>query len=308
MSNVYPFQNSRNLVFHNCYFKDEVHPSPKTHADYEYCAQQLLSMALLDAMHDSAAREELLHSIPRTLHVEFVGIFAAWARQMGTATPPIALLSGTRSNLAQLCAERLDEQLAATYFFSDPHYDNPSKFVPTIACQFAVQMPIYAELLGHIIRRNPAVLTKSLKVQFRELIYVPLNELKSRGVTVDNTSIVVVVDGFHGYKPAIRGEILRSVITAARDGLPLRWAFFGQGDMSPEGGLELMEEELFWKVDLSLSTLERTSDDFNMVDNTPSVESSAREVGGLWSTWGCYLARLMVGLSHTVLFHLGLMR
>ncbi|KAJ3560650.1 hypothetical protein NP233_g10696 [Leucocoprinus birnbaumii] len=267
-------------------------------------------MTLPDAMYDSATREELLRLIPRTFHAEFIGDFITWTRRADPATPHIAILSGPRSNLAQLCAESLEGQLVATYFFSNPHYDNPTKFVPTIAYQLAVHFPVYAEVLEHIIRRNPAVLTKALKVQFRELICGPLNELKSREVMMDMASKIVIVDGLHGYKPQVRREILRSVITAIRDGLPLHWAFFGEGDTSPWSGLESMEEELVWKVDLTLSTPERMSDEFSLelVEDTPSVEFSEREVEGFWSAWGCYLSGLMVDLMHTLLFNLGLMR
>ncbi|KAJ3566978.1 hypothetical protein NP233_g6651 [Leucocoprinus birnbaumii] len=240
-----PFQNLSNLVFYNCHFTD----APQHAAIQNDGLQQLIPVVLFDALHDSAVRETCPQDIPPTCHGDFVDDFASWSCG-GSSTPSVALVDSPRSNLAQLCVERLEKHLAVTYFLSSPCYDDPANFFPTIAYPLAMHIPMYAEMLMHAVRRNPALSTKSLKVQFRELIFGPLSELRSPNTYLGQRSLVVI-DGFDAYKQHVRREILRAVSEASREGLSLRWAFFGGGGKAlAECGKGLIEENFCWRVNL----------------------------------------------------------
>ncbi|KAJ3569894.1 hypothetical protein NP233_g4757 [Leucocoprinus birnbaumii] len=209
----------------------------------------------MNATHDSALHEKLLESLPETTHHEFIYTFASWALQQYHTTSSIALIKRPRSDLAQLCTEHLDQHLAATYILSDPNYDDPAKFFTTIAYQLASHSPAYAEVLENAVRQNPAVVTKCLEVQFQELILGPLKALSSRGIDPGmGMRKLIIVDGFDGYRCSMRTwKILRIVIKASTEGLPLRWAFFSRKSMDTMcvfGVLDSRATDVCWRVDL----------------------------------------------------------
>ncbi|KAF5349111.1 hypothetical protein D9756_009452 [Leucocoprinus leucothites] len=216
------FQNSRYLVLKHCYFLNSAryqHPR-----QYKSALELLCDASQPEAAHDSAAREQTLETIPSTRYPGFIDILMSWSIQKHTA-PPVALITTPKSDLAQLYAERLEGHLAATYFLSDICSNNPTHFVPTIALQLVTRSPAFDKTLNGIIHRNPTILTKSLKIQFRDLILTPLEDLMARDVDLPG---VVIVDGFDRFLPRARREILRAVATAVDDGIPLRWVFFSR--------------------------------------------------------------------------------
>ncbi|KAF9442521.1 hypothetical protein P691DRAFT_789324, partial [Macrolepiota fuliginosa MF-IS2] len=135
--------------------------------------------SLPDAAYDSAARESALCFIPKTERKDFVPEFVAWARQPGSS---VMRLTGPKSDLVQLCAEKLQEELAASFFSpKSKRADDRCQVFVTLADQLAIHIPSYAEMLDVKLRRNPGLVTKSLRVQFRELISTLIEELLARG-------------------------------------------------------------------------------------------------------------------------------
>lgn len=244
----------------------------------------LLTAALVDAIHDSAAREIILEGIPKAIDVEFVNTFSSWVHERHPG-PPLAFVTGPRSDLAQLCAERLEAHLAASYFLSNPQYDDPTRFFPTIAYQLVMNCPIYAEILEDALRKNPAALTKSLKVQFRELIFIPVMEALAVNAG-SMTRKVIIVDGLEGYERRVRAEIIRTVAKATEEGLPLHWAFFSyQEDMDDEfwsGSLGSSGGEFFWRVHVNLR---RDLSEIHGSTAAPGRVMDGRSVQGAWKVW-----------------------
>jgi hypothetical protein len=213
----------------------------------------LLSATHFDAIHDSAARERLRALTPKTTRTDFINTFIFWAlqRDSSTSSPPLALVDGPKSDLALLCAERVERHLAATYFLTDLDHDDSTRFFGTIAYQLAMNFSIYAEILEDVLGQNPGILTKSLKVQFRELISVPFSGLVARNAKL-GTKRLIIVDGFDGYERSVRREILRVVTEAVQAGTPFRWAFYShERETDVDNALGLLEDEdLWWQVNL----------------------------------------------------------
>ncbi|KAF9451157.1 hypothetical protein P691DRAFT_808643 [Macrolepiota fuliginosa MF-IS2] len=232
--------NSNNFVINNGIFTE--------HNTTEGGGLRILrDHSLPKATHDSAAREFALYSIPKTEHKDFVTKFIAWAQ---TGSKPIMRLRGPKSNLAQLCAEDLKEDLAASFCFSQSQeVDDPSRLFVTLADQLATHIPSYANILDTKLRQNPALVSKSLKVQFRELIAEPIRELLAEGAAFTQQK-VIVVEGFDECISAqARYEIL-SVIHESAGALPFRWAIFSRPDSQLETLLERrgLAMELCWGI------------------------------------------------------------
>ncbi|KAF9442526.1 hypothetical protein P691DRAFT_681340, partial [Macrolepiota fuliginosa MF-IS2] len=119
----------------------------------------------------------------------------------------------------------------------------------TLADQLAIHIPSYAEILDVKLRRNPALVTKSLRVQFRELISTLIEELLARGVDLGSRNIIMVEGIDECVSVNARCEILCTILESA-GALPFRWAIFSQPDsqlevLLKERGLAL---EPCWKV------------------------------------------------------------
>ncbi|KAF9444882.1 hypothetical protein P691DRAFT_763000 [Macrolepiota fuliginosa MF-IS2] len=187
--------------------------------------------SLPNAAYDSVAREIALHFIPKTDREDFVAEFVTWTRR---ADFPVMRLTGPKSNLAQLCAEKVREELAATFCFSESTTtEDPRRVFTTLADQIATYIPAYAEILDIKLRRNPGLVSKSLKLQFEELIAAPIKELLARGIDLGPRRVIVVegIDECAGVHA--RCEILCTILESA-SGLPFRWAIFSRPDSQLE--------------------------------------------------------------------------
>ncbi|KAF9447832.1 hypothetical protein P691DRAFT_706088 [Macrolepiota fuliginosa MF-IS2] len=190
--------------------------------------------SLPDAAYDSAAREIALHFIPKTDHEDFVAEFVAWTRRTDS---PVMRLTGPKSNLAQLCAEKVQEELAATFCFSESTTtEDPRRFFITLADQIATYIPAYAKILDNNLRRNPGLVSKSLKIQFEELIAAPIKELLARGVDLGPRRVIVVEGIDECASVHARCEIIGTILGSA-SGLPFYWAIFGLPDSWVEATL-----------------------------------------------------------------------
>ena len=101
-----------------------------------------------------------------------------------------------KSAIAKSCAEKTATQcrLGASFFFSSTQpVDDPLRFFTTIAHQLTTEIDEYRKALDPRIQRNPALLTKGLDAQFRELIIEPFLELAGQNVDVEGK--MVIIDG-----------------------------------------------------------------------------------------------------------------
>jgi len=107
-----------------------------------------------------------------------------------------------KSAIAKSCAEKTAAQhrLGASFFFSrTQHVDDSLRFFTTIAYQLTTKINEYRKALDPRIQRNPALLTKGLDAQFRELIIKPFLELAGQNIGVqDKTMIIDGLDECNG--------------------------------------------------------------------------------------------------------------
>ncbi|KAF5360666.1 hypothetical protein D9756_004455 [Leucocoprinus leucothites] len=196
----------------------------------------LYNASLPEAAHDSAAYEFVPESLPKTRHGHILEDLSTWAQH---PSPPISSLwiLGPKSNLAHLCADKLGDYLAASFFFSrELGVDDPTRFFPTIAYQLATHFPTYETLIDAKLRRSPGPISKSLKIQFRELIVQPFQQLGAREETIGSRRLIMV-NGLDDCKgDQARKELLR-ILTTETEALPFSASEFGC--MAPKfmGGL-----------------------------------------------------------------------
>lgn len=208
--------------------------------------------SLPGASYDSAVRESALYSIPKAQDEEFVDKFTAWGLQEDTPFS-VMWLNRPKSTLAQICTEKLEDQVAATFFFSRAHgIDDPRRFFTTLADQLSIHIPPYAALLDARLRRNPALVSKSLKVQFRELIVTPFRELLAQGVDLGRRRLIIVEGIDECQEVEARCEIIRIILESAGE-FGFRWAIFGERDHRLETRLMGWESltESCWRIDHS---------------------------------------------------------
>ncbi|KAF9447606.1 hypothetical protein P691DRAFT_104996 [Macrolepiota fuliginosa MF-IS2] len=238
--------NTSNLVLNNCLLVEHDVAEGSGESSYASCCHEkdiddreglriLYNNSDPRAAYDSAARELDLGSIPKTDHEDFVAEFVAWTHQTDS---PVLRLNGPRSNLAQLCAEKVQEELAASFFYpQSQRADDPSQIFITIADQLATHIPSYANILDAKLRRYPALVTKSLKVQFRELIFAPIEELLAKGDDLGSRKVIIVEAIDECVNVHARCEILAAILEFSC-ALPFRWAIFGQPDSQVEALLK----------------------------------------------------------------------
>ncbi|KAF9445682.1 hypothetical protein P691DRAFT_762285 [Macrolepiota fuliginosa MF-IS2] len=210
--------NANNIVLNNCHLVE--------HNAAERSGLKILhSASLPSAAYDSAARESALYSIPKTEHEGFVTEFVTWAHR---ADSLVMRLNGPKSNLAQLCMEELQEELAASFCSPQSQgVDDPCRVFITLADQLATHIPAYAKSLDARLRHNPALVTKSLKVQFHELIAAPIKELLDKRVELGPRKLIVVEGIDECTVLQAQHQILSIILRSAAD-LPFHWAIFGQ--------------------------------------------------------------------------------
>ncbi|KAF9445687.1 hypothetical protein P691DRAFT_255130 [Macrolepiota fuliginosa MF-IS2] len=234
--------NSSRFVMHNsnCNFVEQ-------HAAEGGGLKILRDASLPKAVYDSTARESALYSILKTEYEGFVAEFVAWTHR---GNVPVMRLNGPKSNLAQLCAEKSKESLAATFCFSRSHgTDDPSRFFTTLASQLAIHIPSHVEILNAKLRHNPDLVLKSLKVQFEELIAAPIKELLAKGVDLGPRRVIMVEGIDERASVHAHCEILHTILESA-GALSFRWAVFSRpnsqlGALLKEKGLAL---ESCWNV------------------------------------------------------------
>lgn len=137
-----------------------------------------------------------------------------------------------KSAIAQTCAEKIQAagRLGATFFFHRPNgWNDPRKFIPTIAYQLTTKDSAYRDLVDTIILRDPLVLETSINAQFEELLVKPLRELYTKGQSM-GTDTVMIIDGLDECKTTTaQAAIIELIITSIhQQTTPFLWAFFSR--------------------------------------------------------------------------------
>jgi hypothetical protein len=195
--------------------------------------QRLHNASLSDATYDSAAQEDLDPPLPVTQHGHLIEELDVLITE-GEPSFRALIFSGPRSNLAYLCAKRLQDNLCASFFVSQLlRTDDHVRFFPTIACQLSIQFPAYSNLLEKALRRNPSILHKTLEIQFQKLIVDLVRELLIEGYDFGQRR-VIVIDGLEEYgKVQTRLKILRVILDNAGK-LPFIWLIFCRPDKASD--------------------------------------------------------------------------
>ncbi|KAJ3563316.1 hypothetical protein NP233_g9013 [Leucocoprinus birnbaumii] len=195
----------------------------------------LYKASSLDAAHDSAANQFTSH-IPRTRHAAIIKDLLDWSHHPSPIVTSIWII-GPESDLALLCARRLGSTLVASYFFSKKHGTaDPARFFPTIAYQLATRFPAYRETLDNKLSYDPGMVSKSLEVQFRELVLEPFRDLLARGeiVAPQQGPLIVVGNIEECSSNEAREELLR-ILTQETGKFAIKWLICSQ-PISVAGG------------------------------------------------------------------------
>ncbi|KAJ3572346.1 hypothetical protein NP233_g3148 [Leucocoprinus birnbaumii] len=189
------------------------------------------------AAHDSGARQYAASCFPGTRE-QYIDDIARWVVSSSVGEPhvPVYWVRGPagagKSAIAQSCAERLKDigSLGASFFFSVNSCDYYTRFFPTIACQLAIQLPEYREILNRKLSIDRTVVQKTMKVQFKELLLGPLRELERMEKRTGKRAIII--DGLDECKDkGAQCEIIDLIVTFARESsAPLCWAIFSRSE------------------------------------------------------------------------------
>ncbi|KAF5361023.1 hypothetical protein D9756_004444 [Leucocoprinus leucothites] len=197
--------------------------------------EYLYNASRMQAAHDSAPNEFAAESLPRTRHGSIIEDLSTWA-QLSSPSFSSLWVVGPESNLAHICADRLGDYLAASFFFSrELGVEDPTQFFPTISYQLATHFPAYKALIDTKLHQSPGLLSKSLKTQFRELIVQPFEQLRTRGEASVGLQQIIIVNGLEECKgDRARQELLR-ILTTETEPLPFRWVVFTRPDIAVDG-------------------------------------------------------------------------
>ena len=224
----------------------------------------LYGSSIAAAAHDSAVTESYKSNCLEGTRTQHIDDITAWTARINQSQQHRLLWmwgpAGVgKSAIAKSCAEKTAEEgrLGASFFFSrTQHVDDPLRFFTTIAHQLSTKIDEYRKALDPRIQRNPALLTKGIDAQFRELIIEPFLELAGRNVDMEDK--MVIIDGLDECNgdPAqskIMELVAKSVIEHG-DEIPLLWAFFSR----PESHINrefspYSRSHLFSKVELPVS-------------------------------------------------------
>ncbi|KAJ3573812.1 hypothetical protein NP233_g2183 [Leucocoprinus birnbaumii] len=225
------FNQAHDMVFHNPQFAVNNNPhfhniSPTVGSGLE----KLLNHSMPDAFHDSAARDP-----PPRCHLgtrkDYVARVTDWA--LGNVDPekPVLWLHGPfgigKTAVAQTSAEglRAKGKLLATLFFSrsNANRNNPLQVFTSFAYHIATQCATFATIIDARIRKDPAITTKSLAVQFEELLVIPLSQIDVTRENLDGR--VVIIDGLDECRGVSeQRKIIEIIGASARDRTtPFRW-------------------------------------------------------------------------------------
>ncbi|KAF5346057.1 hypothetical protein D9756_010801 [Leucocoprinus leucothites] len=192
--------------------------------------RELLKYSMPDAFHDSGARYP-----PPKCHLgtrnEYIELITDWALGKSDRKEPILWMHGPfgigKSAVAQSCAEALESmnKLTATLFFSRSNAgrDDPRRVFTSIAYQIATTCPPFREIINNRMIEDPALATKSLSTQFKELLVRPLGQVDTAGSGLEEC--VVIIDGLDECRgTAEQCEIIK-IIAASVDKhtTPFRW-------------------------------------------------------------------------------------
>ncbi|KAF9445138.1 hypothetical protein P691DRAFT_777785 [Macrolepiota fuliginosa MF-IS2] len=160
-----------------------------------------------------------------------------------------------KSALAQTCAEKLEDKIGASFFFSRLDGKNdPDKFFTTLVCQLVTKNPHYYTLIDNKVRRDPNIVSTSITTQFKELIVLPLRELEARGHNF--TDDVIVIDGLDECEgeDAQRSIIEVIATSIAQKTMPFLWAFFSRPEPHITTALHLDHiKDISWHLTLPVS-------------------------------------------------------
>ena len=224
----------------------------------------LYGSSIAAAAHDSAVTESYKSGCLEGTRTQHIDDITAWTTNRNQPQQHRLLWmwgpAGVgKSAIAKSCAEKTAGQcrLGASFFFSrTQHVDDPLRFFTTIAHQLSTKIDEYRNALDLKIQHNPALLTKGIDAQFRELIIEPFMELAERNVDMEDK--MVIIDGLDECNgdPAQSKivELVAKSVMEHGDRLPLLWAFFSR----PESHINrefspYSSSHLFSKVELSVS-------------------------------------------------------
>ncbi|KXN83298.1 hypothetical protein AN958_01631 [Leucoagaricus sp. SymC.cos] len=225
----------------------------------------LFDSSMPEAAHDASTHPP--SCLPGTRE-QYITEITLWASQLDRQCP-VLWVNGPagvgKSAVAQTCAEKLEKQsLGAAFFFSGSNErTDAQRFFPTIAYQLTGHFQPYADHLEKKIRNDPSLLTKSLDVQFRELISAPFEELYAQGERLAHDSILIV-DGLDECEPEnAQRDIIRIILgsTSLRE-LPFSWAIFSRPEPHLESTFQSLDpnHSLLWSLTIVASGASATQD------------------------------------------------
>ncbi|KAF5347346.1 hypothetical protein D9756_009878 [Leucocoprinus leucothites] len=213
------FHNAHHLVFNGSQFNES---SPAGSG-----IERLLSHSMPDAFHNSSARYP-----PPKCHLgtrkDYIALVTDWVLGVSDRKEPILWMRGPfgvgKSAVAQSCAEGLEpiNKLAAALFFSHSNADSQRVFA-SVAYQVAAICPSFWEIVDKRMINDPALVTKSLPTQFKDLLVHPLDKVDTAGNGLDGR--VVIIDGLDECRgTAAQREIIEIIAASARNRTtPFRW-------------------------------------------------------------------------------------
>ncbi|KAF9444576.1 hypothetical protein P691DRAFT_796409 [Macrolepiota fuliginosa MF-IS2] len=184
--------------------------------------EALLPFCSIGATADSSARDPPPRCHPNTRQSvrERLLICLAWLH----GSPGVG-----KSAVAQTFAEdcQAGRCLGGAFFFSRlKGFDKPLRVIPTLAYQLAVNLPGYKAILGQLLADDPAVLQKSMHIQFKKLITEPLSIMTSNHSLAVEQPYVMILDGLDECEgESAQCEIIEMIseVTRLRSDLPLLW-------------------------------------------------------------------------------------
>ena len=145
--------------------------------------------------------------------------------------PARARKSTIAQTIAKMCKEEMI--LLTSFFFSrnDPSHSNVNSLITTITYQITLNLPqVWDAILG-AIEYDPLIFSKSLVVQVKTLIVVPLQLLAEASFFNEPTSChLIIIDGLDECSdPKIQQNILEVLVNAQwQYQLPLTFLFVSQ--------------------------------------------------------------------------------
>ncbi|KXN85224.1 hypothetical protein AN958_11499 [Leucoagaricus sp. SymC.cos] len=187
------FPNAKHFIINNSVFQDY---------SYTNSGDSVLAMInhklVAGAFVDSGDRDPPPRCHPATRR-KFMQILHEWLDDTERSWQFIWLSgpagvgkSAVAQSFAEYCIER--GRLGAAFFFSKLQArDRAAGLIPTIAYQLALRHPGYEMVISEIISRDPSLLDKNLRVQFRKLIAEPFSRQSSMPQLPE--PLVMIIDG-----------------------------------------------------------------------------------------------------------------